>query len=499
MTTTVDKRMSYVLARLYPGAFASYRGVVFRVTEAGQDPLRGVKPDTVETPRISTWLQSDHGRGLLKVVAEKIRDQIATDHERSIAIDPERISVSVPGKVSLRFDESLTVLYCPNCGAMRNLNWIRGGSEGSLPDCTCGHRFAQAPVLVPRRVKTGSTPYILGGTATDEIVRPLPRYLFFCSYSKKGGICRHPQNSSGKCPRPNSLLRVTNPQRPLESLRVVTECPLGLPVEERRLRVRAPPGIFYQVDFPRESITSPLTVSAVRPYSLRGDTEISEVNDALREVTPLLFNPEIVDLEETRFSRLDVLEVTYGYRIGTGTRGFSAYYVEGDTHYVLGRQIRTEGFVLKLKPVLRDRLRDIWDRQEKRSADEKTIDRLVQIVLHTAKHALLVAAPTYAGLEPDQFFGSYERTPDGGGVVYVYDNEDGGCAGFASLIGDRFTLISMLEEASKRLECPIRRCEHACKQCIFFKNCGNSNRGLNRKLLLQLEIFRRAHGADFAS
>ena len=41
--------LGVALRQLYPGAFTSYRGTVFRVGGISNDPMAGVNPDTIRT------------------------------------------------------------------------------------------------------------------------------------------------------------------------------------------------------------------------------------------------------------------------------------------------------------------------------------------------------------------------------------------------------------------------------------------------------------------
>jgi ATP-dependent helicase YprA (DUF1998 family) len=240
------------------------------------------------------------------------------------------------------------------------------------------------------------------------------------------------------------------------------------------------------MDFPRESMSVPLQVSAVESYNLANDPEIDEVNEVLADMKPVLFNSEIVDLEKSRFSRLRVLEITYGFRIGNRFNGVSSYYLDDQENNVIGRLTDTQGFLLVLKPEFHDSVEKLKEESQERLSAEY----LKEVAAHSLKHALLVLAPMYTGFEPEKFHGSYDvLKPEQGGKVYVYDTDEGGNGGFAALMNDKDSLIRMFKNIRQRLECRTRECSNACKQCLFIKNCGNVNRKLNRKLLLALGVF----------
>jgi len=279
-----------------------------------------------------------------------------------------------------------------------------------------------------------------------------------------------------------------DPQRPIDSLRRHNpHCPKGLDVPPAKLeRLWRTGNYWYRMDFPRESMTVPLQVSAVESYDLADDPKIAEVNEVLEDMKPVLFNSEIVDLDNSRFSRLRVLEITYGFRIGNKFSGISSYYLDGQDNNVLGRLTDTQGFVLVLRPEFHDKI----EKLKKEGHWEQDSQHLKEVALHSLKHALLVLAPMYTGFEPGKFHGSYDvLKPEEGGKVYVYDTDEGGNGGFAALMNDRDNLIRMFKNIQQRLECRTRECLNACKQCLFIRNCGNVNRKLNRHLLLALKVF----------
>lgn len=494
--TTTTKSVGYALRSLYPGAFASYQGVIFRVTGPAEGSLRGITPDMSETMRVFENIRGDEdGRKLYEKVCAKLASQIKEETGRGISV--AKLQVVVPKKIDLRFDDSLDMVYCSDtaCGTLDRLSYNKFPPKDRMPTCRrCKTaRVQQAPVWTPQKIvsKGKATQALLGDPSAQGIVRNMGTQQIFCYYSKPGDKCTHPQGD-GKCVHDFILklgsLKMTDPQRPIDSLRRYNpHCPKGLEVPPIELeRLYRTTGYWYKMDFPRESMTVPLQVSAAEPYTIQRDPEVDEVNEALEDVKPLILNTDLADLGTSVFSRLRVLELTYGFRIGNRFAGVSTYYVNGQDNQVVGRITETQGFVLSLKPEFYKRVEEV---RANRYPEEK-LDYLVDVALHSIKHALLVLCPTYTGFEPDKFFGSYESLgAEVGAKVYVYDTDDGGNGGFAAVMKNRENFVKMLKEIRMRLTCPTRECALACKQCLFIKNCGNVNRKLNRSLLLDLGLF----------
>lgn len=492
MTTTTTKGLSYALRSLYPGAFASYQGVVFRVIGPEQTPLSGVSADNEQTFSMVEKLATPDGRTLMKKAARKIEKQIYDERHRTIHID--QLRVIVPKKIDLRFDDSLDMVYCsdPNCGTIDKLSYFKYPPKDRMPTCRLCKvaPVHQAPVWIPQRLSRAVSHVLLGDLGTG-IIRNMGVRQIFCYYSQTGDRCNHPQSIDGTCVHDFVLklgaLKMEDPQRPVDSLRRHNpHCPKGLSVPPVKLdRLFRTGSHWYKMDFPRESMSVPLQVSAVESYNLNDDPEIDEVNEGLADVKPLLFNSEIVDIEKSRFSRMRVLETTYGFRIGNKFTGVSSYYINPPENNVIGRLTDTQGFLLVLKPNFHTAIENLREPQ-----NSDNIEDLKEIALHSLKHALLVLAPMFTGFEPEKFYGSYDvLRPEEGAKVYVYDTDEGGNGGFAALMKDRGNLVKMFKGIQNRLECPTRECSNACKQCLFIKNCGNVNRKLNRKLLLALKIF----------
>jgi len=496
--TTTTKSLAYALRSVYPGAFASYQGVVFKVTSPEIGSLRGHKPDMNLTIRVRAKLAEEAGKTLVQKASRKLISQVADDTDRRIAIT--ELGVTVPNKIELRFDDSLDMVFCSDstCGTLDRLSYHKFPPRDRMPSCrSCkSASVQQAPVWIPQRTSSRGTAVghaMLGGTQTASFIRNMGTRQIFCYYSNPGDGCLNPHSTDGKCVHDFvgklGSLRMEDPQRPIDSLRRHNpHCPKGLPVPPITLeRLHRTGGYWFKMDYPRESMTVPLQVSAVESYTVSGDSEIEEINGVLHEVKPLIFNGGLVDLERTAFSRLRVLEVTYGYRVGNRFTGVSEYYLDGQENNVPGRLTETQGFVVTLKPEVYDAIERI--RQE--HFKDENLDDMVEIALHSLKHALLVLVPLYTGFEPDKFYGSFDPLgPSVGARVFVYDTDEGGSGGFASLMRDRNGFLRMLREIRKRLACPTRDCLTACKQCLFVKNCGNVNRKLNRHLLNQLGVFQ---------
>ncbi len=493
MTTTTTKSLSYALRSLYPGAFASYQGVVFRVIGPEPSALSGISTDNEQTFSMVEKLATPAGKALMAKAVQKLEKQIRNECLRIIHI--EKLRIIVPKKIDLRFDESLDMVYCsdPNCGTLDKLSYFKYPPKDRMPTCRrCTNaQVHQAPVWIPQRRPRAQSHALLGDLGTG-IIRNMGVRQIFCYYSQTGDRCTNPKSIDGKCvhdfiPKLGAL-KMEDPQRPIDSLRRYNpHCPKGLNVPPIKLeRLYRTGSHWYKMDFPRESMSVPLQVSAVESYDLSEDPEIDEVNEGLADIKPLLFNSEIVDLQKSKFSRMRVLETTYGFRIGNKFTGVSSYYLNGQENDVIGRLTDTQGFLLVLKP-------SFHNATEKLSKDTQGADKaedLKEIAVHSLKHALLVLAPMYTGFEPEKFYGSYDvLKPEEGAKVYVYDTDEGGNGGFAALMKNRENLVKMFKGIQNRLECRTRECTNACKQCLFIKNCGNVNRRLNRKLLLALKVF----------
>lgn len=495
MTTTTSKSLGYALRSLYPGSFASYQGVVFRVTGPEQGSLRGISIDFKASMDILNELAKDDlGKQLLQKTKTKIELKLAEETGRSISL--QNLNIAVPKKIDLRFDDTLDMVYCknPDCGTLDKLSYHKYPPKDQIPFCRFCKKshVTQAPVWIPRPLNPQGSHALLGDATDQGVIRNMGLGQIFCYYSKPRDICSHPESHDGKCVhdfvQKLGSLKMTDPQRPIDSLRKHNpHCPYGLSVPPIKLdRLYRTRSYWYKMDFPRESMTVPLQVSAVETFGITNDQEIIEVNEVLNDIKRTVFNHKLVDIERSEFTRMRVLEATYGFRIGNRYSGVSTYYLDGIENYVVGRLIKTQGFVLTIKPEFFRAVEEL-NEQEHSIA---TTDELTEIALHSIKHALLVLVPRYTGFEPEKFYGSYDILPDKKGArIYVYDTDDGSNGGFAALIRDGRSFHRMLEEISMRLGCPTRECKEACKLCLFIKNCGNVNKKLNRHLVEKLRIF----------
>src|SRR3989442_13560538 len=132
--TATSKSMGYALRSLYPGAFASYQGVVFRVTGPETGAMRGVADDSKLSREVYFKLRStEAGKKLLLKATEKLQKQLLEESGRSISLDD--LNVVVPKKIDLRFDETLDVEFCrdTNCGTLDRLSYFKLLPRDSMP------------------------------------------------------------------------------------------------------------------------------------------------------------------------------------------------------------------------------------------------------------------------------------------------------------------------------------------------------------------------------
>ena len=498
------RALGIALHQLYPGAFASYQGIVFRVTSGTNDLLSGVTEDSIKTEKAEDALYEYPE--LTEKAFATIRKEVMRD-TGVLLPDTERrkLRIKVPGKVDLRLDEKLENVFCQNhnCGTMWKLSWLLRNkpSSGGLPRCQlCGNRVSQAPVFVPIADNSNTAPSIgVAGVALNVEIQPLPTRQMFCHYKTPQDGCRAP-GGDGRCvtepfqDKLGSLIQFDS-SRPIESLKLCNpDCPKKIPVPPIGiLPPRRQPGFWWRKDYPRESLNSPLTATAVHSYDDYEDPETLEVNDVLQPMLGQFFNPEVVDLRKTRFTKMKILETVYGYRIGSKRYGTTTSYVGMNSKTVLGRVTDTKGFQVTIKPEIYDVVKKI--REKLRDADDYNEEDVLEIILHTLKHALLVEAPLCTGLDEQKFHGSFEinqkKEEDWAAKVYVYDTEDGGSGGFSTIMRNRDIMERMLDDIRlRRIHCPVRECKTACKFCISIKNCGFVNRRLNRHLLIRSNIFQ---------
>ena len=497
--TTTTKALGVALRTLYPNAFVSYQGVIFKVISPGSEILSGITEDSVKSEVVQDILDE------YPELAEKIFRTINKEIEKDTGLPlPEKkgkkIRVKVPGKIDLRIDDTLDKVYCTNrnCGTIWKIAWLKQRSKG-LPKCLlCGYRVQQAPIFVPV-IDSSQNDVSEGGigTVTDGNIQPLHDSMVFCHYKKVNGRCTAPTSTDNQCVTEFrdqlGSLAIFDPQRPIESLkRFNPDCPKNLDVPP--IDIRRPPrhgNIWFSMDFPRESLNMPLSASAVVSYDKPDDDETADVNDVLVPMLGQFFRNEIVDFEQTKFMHMKLLETVWGYRVGSRTRGATVSYIGMDTKTIIGRSISTKGFQITIKNSIYNTVDKI---KRSRNMDEEE-EEILEVILHSLKHALLVEVPIFTGLDENKFHGTFEINPnrddDWAARVYLYDTEDGGGGGFSTIMSNRDVLETMLDNVRlRRINCPVRDCHHACKHCLFIKNCGFVNRRLHRRILKDAGIFQ---------
>lgn len=495
---TTTRSLSMALRSLYPGSFASYQGVIFRVIAPGNDILSGITPDNIKTEKVEDVF--DEYPELFHKVYKIIRKQIQEDTGVLLPIPSKRpLRVMVPGKIDLRIDDTLEKVYCTNknCGTIWKLSWLSKNSKG-LPRCLlCSSRIQQAPIFVPvlndEKISVGGT-----GVRMGSEVQQLPDRMMFCHYKTPTGKCRAPTSTDKQCVSKERFrdmlgsLVMRDAQRPIDSLKLCNpDCPKGLFVPD--IGITRPPrqtNVWYSLDFPRESLNVPLSASAVRTEIDDEDPEIDEVNEVIGPLLGQFFNNKMVDFDSTKFTNMKILETVYGYRVGNQKTGSTTSYIGLDRKTVIGRVTNTKGFQITIKREIYDFIKKYKEEKNITNEDQE----ILEIILHSLKHALLVEVPVFTGLDENKFHGAYEINEDEDGWaarVYVYDTEDGGSGGFSTVMRNREILIQMLDDIRlKRIHCPVRECKQSCKHCLYIKNCGSVNRKLNRNLLIESEIFQ---------
>ena len=503
---TFGKRnLGMVLRNLYPRSFATWQDTVFRVTsKSGTIP--GIVPDQKEIKKLNRIL--DKG-GLMRKAYEKIREELLAI-DQSFEIDEWKededgdpiteLNIIIPEKVELRLDESLEVVYCDRCGHLEFLSKAPRTSGGSMPfHLKCrkgGGKYRQAPIFVPFS-NSGKT---LSESRSADIIKikPMVSKQVYCYYLRENGKCIHPDNhpsrgGDGKCVSDLSERHAYlqfNPDRPLGGLRVVNNmCPKGFKniPSQQLITHRAGVGFHYRKRFPNKGVTSPLFTTVAWENEKHGD-EINSINNFISEQKNIWFNSKFVDMKNTKFSKIDVLEIVYGIRIG----GFYDHWMRGtDQNDVLGRILRTQGFVITIKGAIYDKINEVQEKYYvKDGIDRETY--LLNHIIHTLKHAILYWVPSFTGFQSSQFHGSYEILDHKEGAkVYLFDNDDGGHGGFATLIQQKESFGNMIGKVYSSLRCPVRNCQLACAHCLYLRRCGNGNKELNRNMLLESEIILR--------
>jgi len=500
--TLGTRPLGMAIRNLYPLAYASWQDAIFHVNGIG--PLPGIQPNQEETRKIDKELTRNPK--LLKKAYLKIKENIREDLQQKIdewEEDAEGtpvtiVNVTVPMKIDLRLDTSLDIVYCSGCHQLNRLSKIGRNPRGGLPyhhNCTKGGRFKQAPIFIPKQ-SGGKTIGVTGEPGAVKIGNISTRQIM-CFYLGPGGTCKHPQSKDNRCaPIPEKQLAYLkiNPKRPITGLRVVNEnCPKELyGIPEKPLQPpRVGAGKYYMKRFPSPGISSPLFVSVASEISDHSK-EIDEINSYISEIKQLLFNSNYVDMQETKFSRIRVLEMVYGVRIGGRYGGYTEHWMRGGEHNnVVGRMLNTQGFVITIKPTIYSKIDQLIQQNPELAKKPKPREYTLEVIAHTLKHAMLVLVPRFTGFEDQKFMGAYDVLENQEGAkVYLFDNENGGNGGFATLIKQHDRFSEMVTEVGRSLiNCPVRECKYACGNCLFLRKCGRVNREISRKLLKKSEIF----------
>lgn len=497
--TLGEKSLGMILRNFYPLAFTTWQDTVFRVTGVGTLP--GIIPYQEETNRIQRKFNKNED--LMKKTYLKIKQDLArldlpiedwkVDNDGDVVTT---LNVVVPERVELRLDASLDVVYCDACGHLEYLSRAPRTQKSGMPyHLRCsngGGRYRQAPIFIPS--PTGKTSFGLVGSSDQLKIQTLLPKQIYCYYLGPNGACSHPENKpgkgDGKCVGDITLRRSyleMNRQRPIAGLKIINNlCPKGFKNIPAQSVISPKPGsgFYYSKKFPNTDITSPLFTSVAWENN-RINSEMDKVNSHIEDVKRTWFNHKYVDLTNTKFSKIDVLEIVYGIRIG----GYVDHWMRGAGHNnVIGRMMSTQGFVLTIKPEIYGKIAEFVN-DYKIEDENDPQEYLMGIIAHTLKHALLVLVPQFTGLEDSRFMGSYEILENHGGAkIYIFDNDDGGHGGFATLIRQEKRFGELIRRAYSRTKCPVRDCNHACGNCLYLRRCGKTNRELNRKLLLKSEI-----------
>lgn len=504
MEKPTTKGLGAAIKMLYPYAYATYRNTVFHVV--GIQELPGIVPDNSASMEIMKKFFMEPE--LKRKAYEKLRYEMVTAGRQPP--EPYRegkteLNVIVPHTIELRLDDSLDVVYCSKCKQLNRLSKLPRSPKGGMPvhrNCPKGFGvYKQAPIFVPQP-PDNSTLNLTGRQDHVKMAKISIKQLT-CMYLDKNQACNHP-NGDGQCVPDfdgQAAYLEINRDRPIAGLRIVNNnCPKHLHnIPKQKLW---PPklggGNYYRKAFPAPNITTPLYTTVAKASEFH-NAEIDEVNSKILDSKRTLFNSKYVDLVETKFSRINVLELNYGARIGGyGNGGYVISWVMGGKkNNVIGRMLDTQGFVIRLKPELYSRIDELFEKPEYQSIkskfDLKSEQRkyMLDIIAHTLKHAMLILVPQMTGFEDQMFMGAYEILEnEQGAMVYLYDNENGGHGGFSTFIREEGKFKHMIETlVSRTLQCPIRKCTHACKYCLFLRRCGRTNNDLNRKLLLDSGIF----------
>ena len=498
MTTETTKALNIAIRQYYPGAFVSYRGTIFRVTSSQPGLLSGISDDPIETEKANDVLD-DYPELIIKayrIIENKIREDIGITLPNT---NKRKLNIKVPGKIDLRIDDKLDRFYCqnPQCGTMTLLGWNKH-NDSELPNCKlCNGKILQAPIFLPINRKHDDNDIDVGsaGIAMEADIRPYDKRQMFCHYLTRDNKCMAPTSKDKKCVdkfdhKLGSLIQFDY-MKPIESLmRCNPDCPKELSVPSKKiLRPRNSGDYWFKLDFPKVSLNRPLTATAVVSYSNTYDIDAYKINEMLDTTFPNLFNSNIVDLNNTKFTNMKILETVYGYILGGANSGIITTYVTADSKTVIGRVTDTKGIEITIKREIYDLIKNIND-------DNYENYEILEIILHSLKHALLIDLPLFTGLDENMFHGAYEinynENEDWAGKVFIYDVESGGNGGLSTIMRNKHIIQKLFYDIQhNKLQCKVRECSNACKHCLFIRNCGMINKKLNRHLLIKSKIFNQ--------
>ena len=95
---------------------------------------------------------------------------------------------------------------------------------------------------------------------------------------------------------------------------------------------------------PNASVTSRLSCSVAWENGKHSE-DMNRLNNEIQEIKRTWFNGELVNFEETNFSKITVFDLVYGIRVG----GYYDHFLNGPgNNNVLGRMLKTQGFVITL-------------------------------------------------------------------------------------------------------------------------------------------------------
>ena len=147
----------------------------------------------------------------------------------------------------------------------------------------------------------------------------------------------------------------------------------------------------------------PLHASAVETFEGE-EPDVDEVNEVVSTLLGRFFDKEVVDYQNTKFASMKILETVYGYRTGSQNTGSTTSYIGIDRKTVLGRITNTKGFQITIKPEIYERISAIKEKRKLHYEDEE----ILEVILHSLKHSLLVEMPVFTGLDEHKFHGTFE-------------------------------------------------------------------------------------------